>query len=238
MGELLDRFDRGFVWTPNVDCMVKLHDNPELVEAIQDADYICADGKILCWGAKFMGTPLREKVSGSDLFPAYCEHHRDNDDIRIFLLGAGPGVAAKAAENINRRIGREIIVAAHSPSMCFLDDTEECDRVIDMINNSGANVLGIGLGAPKQEIWIHRYRTRLKTIHSFMALGATIDFEAGTVKRAPRWVSDLGMEWLYRLILEPRRLWYRYLVYDMRFFWMLLKQRLGLYQPPKQTVNT
>jgi N-acetylglucosaminyldiphosphoundecaprenol N-acetyl-beta-D-mannosaminyltransferase len=234
MIELLSRFDSGFAWTPNADCMVKLHDDRELWEAVRDADFICADGKIVCWGAHFLGTPVCEKVSGSDLFPAYCEYHKDDPEVRIFLLGAGPRVAATAAEKINARVGREIIVATHSPSMDFVNDSRESAEVVDLVNASSATVLGVGLGAPKQEIWIARYRARLEHIRTFMALGATIDFEAGHIPRAPEWMRNAGLESLHRLLREPRRLWYRYLVYDMRFFGLVLKQRLGRYHNPHE----
>jgi UDP-N-acetyl-D-mannosaminuronic acid transferase (WecB/TagA/CpsF family) len=92
--------------------------------------------------------------------------------------------------------------------------------------------LAVGVGAPKQEIWIARHRHRMPRVTRFLAIGATIDFEAGTVKRAPKWMSRAGIEWLYRLMSEPRRLYRRYLIEGPPFFWLLLKQRLGLYRDP------
>src|ERR1700690_3535542 len=103
-----------------------------------------------------------------------------------------------------------------------------------MINDSGATALVVGVGAPKQEIWIARHRNRMPAVKWFMAMGATIDFEAGTLKRAPRWMSQSGLEWLYRLSQEPRRLSRRYLIECPPFFWLLAKQYLGIYRDPHQ----
>lgn len=103
---------------------------------------------------------------------------------------------------------------------------------MDRINRSGATVLAIGVGAPKQELWITRYKDQLPNVQTFLAIGATIDFEAGTVQRSPRWMSDVGLEWLFRILCEPKRLWKRYLVHDLPFFWLILQQRLRTYRNP------
>ena len=116
--------------------------------------------------------------------------------------------------------------------MGFDKDPQECQDAIDIINESPANVLVVGIGAPRQEIWIARHMDKFTNIHTFMALGATIDYEAGRLRRAPRWMSSCGMEWIFRLFQEPYRLWKRYLIYDTRFPYLILKQTLGLYRPP------
>jgi len=135
-------------------------------------------------------------------------------------------VAKKAQEEVNRKVGRDIILASYSPSFGFENNEEECTEIIDLINNSGATVLAIGVGAPKQEKWIYKYRAKLKNIKIVLAIGATIDFEAGNKQRSPQWMSKLGIEWLHRLSSEPGRLWQRYLVEDVTFFWLILKQKL------------
>lgn len=157
----------------------------------------------------------------------FCEHHRHNDNIKIFLLGGAEGVAARAQANINGRIGREIIVQAHSPSFGFEKNLEECNHILDMIRQSSANVLVVGVGAPKQEKWIAQYKSQLPSIDIFMAVGAAIDFEAGHKPRAPQLISELGLEWLYRLVSEPKRLWKRYLLDDLPFLWLIIKERLA-----------
>ena len=160
----------------------------------------------------------------------FCEHHKHNKAIKIFLLGGTQGVAARAKHRINSRIGREIVVQAHSPSFGFERNKEECEAIVSLIQNSPANVLIVGLGAPKQEIWIDKYKDRLQNIDIFMALGASIDFEAGHKPRAPKLISSCGLEWLYRLLTEPSRLWKRYLLDDLPFLWLIILERLRKFQ--------
>lgn len=237
MSELLANLKQGVIFTPNVDHMVKLQSDQEFFEAYAAADYRTCDSKVLYYASRLVGCPFKAKVSGSDLFPAFYEYHKNNPDIRIFLLGAKEGVAAEAQQKINAKVGREIIVGVHSPSFGFEKHEDECQRIIELVNQSGANVLAVGVGAPKQEKFIHKYRHQFKHIKIFMAIGATIDFEAGNVNRAPKWLSEVGMEWLYRLVAEPRRLWKRYLVEGPTFFWFLFMQILHLYNNPFEVLE-
>lgn len=237
MSELLANLKQGVVFTPNVDHLVKLQNDREFFQAYLTADYRTCDSKILCYVSKLFGYSFKEKISGSDLFPAFYEYHKHNEDIKIFLLGAREGVAACAQKRINQKIGREIVVASHSPSFGFEKSEEECQRIIDLVNESGATVLAVGVGAPKQEKFIYKYRNHFKNIKIFLAIGATIDFEAGNVNRAPKWTSEMGLEWLYRLLSEPRRLWKRYLVEGPTVFWFLMLQKLNLYSNPFNTLD-
>ena len=161
----------------------------------------------------------------------YCDYHK-NDETKIFLLGAKEGVGEIAKKRINKRIGREIVVDTYSPPFGFEKDEKECQHIIDLLRASSANVVLVGLGNPKQTKWIYRYKNQLPNIDVFLALGATIDFEAGNIKRAPKIFQRLALEWFYRLIKEPRRMYRRYLIDDMPFFWLLLKQKLGMYKDP------
>jgi N-acetylglucosaminyldiphosphoundecaprenol N-acetyl-beta-D-mannosaminyltransferase len=224
----------GFVVTPNVDLMMKLQRDRAFFQAFQAADFRICDSQILMYVARFLGTPFREKICGSDLFPAFYRYYGNDPSMRVFLLGAAAGVAAQAQTRINAKVGREMIVAAHSPSFGFERNVAECAEIIQRINASGATVLAVGLGAPKQELWIAQHRHLLPHVKVFLAIGATINFEAGSVSRAPRWLSAVGLEWLYRLLCEPRRLWKRYLGDAMPFFWRILQQRFGLYHSPWQ----
>lgn len=226
--EVLEELDKGVVFTPNVDHLLLLQKDTEFSKVYETADYRLCDSKILYYVSRFLGTPIKEKLSGSDFFPAFCNYHKDNEDVKVFLLGAQEGVAAKAQENINAQIGRSIIVAAHSPSFGFEKNEEECHKIIQKIKSSGATVLAVGVGAPKQEKWIHKYKDQLPNIKIFFAIGATIDFEAGNKKRAPKWVTEIGLEWLHRLISEPKRLWKRYLIGGPLFCWLILKQKFHL----------
>lgn len=228
--ELLKDLERGVVLTPNVDHLIQLQKDSAFLNLYGQADYRVCDSQILLYASHFLGTPLKQKISGSDLFPAFCDFHRSNPTMRIFLLGGADGAPEQATDRINRRIGRRIVVGAYSPPFGFETDGLECLGIVERIKQSGATVLAVGVGAPKQEKWIYKYKDKLSTIEIFLAIGATINFEAGIIKRAPQWVSQSGLEWLYRLLSEPRRLWKRYLINDIAFIWLVLKQKLGLYK--------
>ena len=231
MSELMDKLDQGVVFTLNPDHLYHLQRNKAFYEAYRQADFITSDSKYVFWALGWIGRRIKEKVSGSDIVPNFCWHHRDNPDVKVFLLGAAPGIAQTALERINARCGREVVVGAHSPSMKFVSDEKEIADTIDIINRSGANVLIVGLGAPKQEIWIQKFRTAMTGVKVFMGVGATIDYEAGVVKRAPRWMTKRGLEWVYRIATEPKRYWRRYLR-DMEFFLLVSLDGLGLYRSP------
>lgn len=230
--ELLERLDKGVLVTPNVDHLVKLQRDREFYDVYKKAEWVVCDSKILYLLSKLLKRPLPEAIPGSSFFTSYYMYHKDDQNCRIFLLGAKEGIAAKAMQRINEKVGRKIVVGAHSPSFGFEKNEEECEELIDIVNKSGANVLLVGVGAPKQEKWIMKYRDRMPGVDLFMALGATIDFEAGTLKRAPSFWQKIGMEWLYRCMKEPRRLFRRYFVDDMQFFFYFAKQLLGVYKDP------
>lgn len=224
--ELLQELKSGIVFTPNVDHLMNLKQDEEFRAAYNIADYKICDSQILYFSSHFLGSPIKEKISGSDLFPAFYTYHKDNPDITIFLLGAAPGVAAQAQQNINARVGRDIVVGSYSPSYSFEQNPEECAEIIERIHHSGATVLAIGVGSPKQERWIYRYRQQLaESVNIIFAIGGTLDFEAGTQQRAPKLVSTIGIEWLFRLMGEPRRLWKRYLINDLPFLKLVLNQK-------------
>ena len=234
MKQLVAKLDHGVVFTLNPQHLYHLQRNRDFYEAYRQADFITSDSRYVYWGLAWIGRRIQEKVSGSDIVPAYCAHHRNNPAVRVFLLGAGPGIAQKAMEAINAREGREVVVGAHSPSMNFVNDEGEIASVIRMINDCGATCLIIGLSAPKQEVWITRYRSAMPSVKVYMGVGATIDYQAGAVKRAPRWMTRVGLEWLYRITTEPRRYWRRYLG-DLEYFWLLLLDGLGRYRSPMRT---
>lgn len=230
--DLLNQLQRGVLITPNLDHLVKLQHDREFYKVYRQAEWVVCDSKILYLLSKLLKHPLPEAIPGSSFFTAFYMFHKDDPDCRIFLLGAKEGIAQKAMERINEKVGRKIVVGAHSPSFGFEKNERECEALVDIVNKSGANVLLVGVGAPKQEKWIMKYRNQMPDVDLFMALGATIDFEAGTLKRAPRLWQKLGMEWLYRCLKEPRRLFKRYFVDDMQFFYYFAQQLLGIYKNP------
>jgi exopolysaccharide biosynthesis WecB/TagA/CpsF family protein len=226
MEELLDQLDSGTIFTPNVDHIINTRKYKEFGQAYSIADYKLCDSQILYFASQLLGHPLKEKISGSDLFPAFYEHHKNDPSTSIFLLGGMGDVPVQAQQNINRKVGRRMVVDAYSPPIGFDKDEAISQQIVQRINQSEATVLAVGVGAPKQEKWISQYRHELTSVKIIFAIGATIDFEAGVVPRAPQLVSNLGGEWLYRLAMEPKRLWKRYLINDVPFVWMLLKQKM------------
>ena len=236
MQELMANLHEGIVFTLNPDHLYHLQRNAAFYDAYRQADFITSDSKYVYWALCWIGRRIKEKVSGSDIVPTFCHHHRDDPEVRVFLLGAAPGVAQKARERINAREGREIVVGAHGPSMNFVNNEDEINDVLRVINESGATVLIVGLGAPKQEIWITRYRQAMPGVKIFMGVGATIDYEADAVNRAPRWMTRNGLEWVYRLTTEPGRYWRRYFR-DIEFFWLVLLDGLGMYRRPVLTYS-
>lgn len=229
---LLKNLQSGVLITPNIDHLVKIQKDKEFYNAYQQAEWIICDSKILYFLSKLLANPLPEAIPGSSFFQDFYKFHQNDKDCKIFLLGAAKGVADKARERINQKIKREIIIGSHSPSYGFENNLQECEEIIHLINKSGANVLVVGVGAPKQEKWITKYREMMPNVKIFMGLGATIDFEAGTLKRAPQIWQKIGMEWLYRCIKEPKRLLKRYFIDDMKFFYYFGKQLLGCYKDP------
>jgi len=227
----------GVVFTVNPDHLYHLQYNPEFVRAYRSADIITVDSHYVRLALRLLGRPVVNRLPGSDIVPAFCARHGANPEVRIFLLGARPGVAQKAAASMNAKAARELVVGAHGPSMDFVNDPAEIDAVIDMIVASGANVLLVGLGAPKQEIWIASVRHRLPTVRVMMGIGATIDYEAGAIKRAPVWLRRLGLEWSYRVFTEPGRYLMRY-VRSSRFVWWMALDRLGRYKDPFDATAT
>lgn len=228
--ELLGCLHEGVLFTPNVDHLVKLQKDKEFYEAYQKADYVICDSRILYFFSKLQKHSIQETISGSTFFHEYCKYHRNDEHTKIFILGGKEGIAKKAEERINTSLSSHIIVGSHSPS--FHIDENESKQIAEIVNNSGANVVLVALGAPKQEKWIIKYMHLMPQIKIWMALGATIDFEAGTLKRAPELWRTLGLEWFYRFLQEPRRLFKRYFIDDMRFFWYFGKQLMGIYKNP------
>lgn len=231
IAEFVERLDVGTLFTLNPDHLYHLQRNPEFAAAYRSASLTSCDSKYVYWGLGFLGRRIKQKSSGSDIVPAYWRHHANNPEVSIFLLGARPGIAQKAAERINRLAGRDIVVGALSPSFNFVQDEQEVDAAIETINASGATCLIVGLGAPKQEIWIDRNRSRMPRIKVYMGVGATIDYEAEAVRRAPPWMARNGLEWVFRMLTEPSRYWRRY-ARTMEYFWLVLLERFNLYRAP------
>jgi exopolysaccharide biosynthesis WecB/TagA/CpsF family protein len=158
--------------------------------------------------------------------------HRHDPSITIFIVGGRPEVAELARRNVNARAGREIVVGTHAPPFSFEASPAEVDRTIRAVNESRATVLLVGLGGGRQEKFIVRHRDRFPHVKAFLPLGGTIDYEAGTLPRPRPWVTNAGLEWLYRVVKEPRARWHRYFVQQPPILFHIFRQRLGLYRDP------
>lgn len=230
MEETLDAVDNiikqnkcAYVVTPNVDHIVQLEKDKELQAVYKNASLVLTDGKPLIWISKLYRTPIKEKISGSDLFPLVCKMARDKK-YKMFFLGAAEGVADKAAENLKKRFPGLKVVGTYSPQYGFEKDKKMMQEIIEMIKEKKPDILIVGLGCPKQEKFMYNYCKELQVPISF-GLGASFDFEAGNIKRAPKWMSNHGLEWLYRIFQDPKRLAKRYLVDDIAIVKLIFKYR-------------
>jgi len=205
-----------YVVTPNVDHVVMLGHHEGLQRAYNDAGLVLADGMPVVLASRLLGRPLPERVTGADLVPAMFDQAAEHGGLRVYLLGAGPGVAERAAANIAARWPAVEVTGTYCPPLGFEKDEVENAAILARIAESRPDVLVVGLGAPKQELWVHEHRDAIAAKLA-LCVGATIDFLAGHKSRAPEWMRDSGLEWLHRLSTEPRRLLGRYFRDACRF---------------------
>ena len=214
--------------TANVDHAVMKKD-PELLARFAGAEFTVADGVPLLWAARFLKRPLRERINGCDLFVRVCETAAVYGK-KVFLLGAPEGVALEASLKLKKNCPGLTITGIYSPRIGFENDEAECSKICGMINESGTDIVCTSLGSPKGIRWIETYRSRYMAAVS-IEVGASFSYVSGRLKRAPRWMQNSGLEWFWRLLHEPRRLWKRYLVRDMPFFWRILRQKIAQNSP-------
>ncbi len=213
--ELLVREGRGgAVYTPNVDHVVKAERDGALRAAYEAADLSLVDGTPLVWASRLLKAPLPERVSGSDLVRPLAERAARRG-WRVYLLGGAPGDAEGAARELE---AMGVTIAGVEAPRVELGPAgaEASASAAARVRAANAQVVYVALGAPKQEIWIHRHREELGPAVA-IGVGASLAFLAGTARRAPRWMSRAGLEWAHRLSQEPGRLWRRYLVEDAAF---------------------
>ncbi len=214
---------KSYVVAINVDVVMKIEDDVYLKTIIDNADMVLVDGKPLVWIAKKHKNPVKEKISGSDIVPMICKVAAEKG-YKLFILGGKDGIAEKAKENLENKHPNIKVVGTYSPPFGFENDEQEIKKVNDVISASKPDLLIACLGCPKQEKFIYENIGKYDAKVSICA-GATVDFLAGNVKRAPKWMSNHGLEWLYRFFQEPRRLFKRYFVDDMKIFKLERKYR-------------
>lgn len=207
VAELIQAGRPSFFITAPTHYAMLTESEPDLAEINERAAFIVADGAPLVWASRWLGTPLPERVAGSDLIFHLCEQAAQAGH-RVFLLGAAEGVAALAAQRLIERYPGLQIVGTECPPFQGMTALEE-EAILDRIRQARPDLLFVAFGQPKGERWIIRHYERLGVPVS-VQVGASLDFAAGRIRRAPRWMQKTGMEWFFRMSLEPRRLAGRY----------------------------
>lgn len=203
----------------NVAKLVNMRKDQVLRSSVEACDIINIDGMGVVWGARFLGHEITERVAGIDLFYALLSLSAEKG-YPIFLLGAQPEVVEAAADNALKQYENLTIAGYHHGY--FWDDEE---TVVNMIKESGAKLLFVAITSPKKENFINKWKDQLG-VNFVMGVGGTFDIVAGEVSRSPKWMQDAGLEWLFRVIQEPRRMWKRYLITNSLFAWFLIKEKL------------
>lgn len=212
-----------FVITPNVDHVIKNEKDIVFRKIYERADLILTDGTPLMWIADSLGYPIKEKIPGSDMLPRVCEKAA-KEGSTLFFFGAAEGVADEAARRLTEKYPGLKVIGTYSPPIGFEKNKIELEKAISAVNEKNADILVLSLGSPKQEKFMYNHLDKLN-FHVALPFGAAIDFEAGNVTRAPLWMRKCGLEWFYRFLLEPGRLFKRYFIDDIKIFWIAWKYR-------------
>lgn len=223
--EFISNREPVYLGSINADMVVRCNKDSNFAQYYKKCRLCLTDGVPILWASKFLGTPLKEKVAGSDLVPRICTL-ANQKGYSLFFLGGRPGAADAARAKLLQTLPGLNIVGTYAPPFGFEKDAKELEKMEQMIRDARPDILLVGLGAPKQEKWISEHYEHLG-VPVMMGVGVTFEFIADIVKRAPEWMQKSGLEWSWRLMMEPRRLWKRYLVDDMQFFSLVLKQKLG-----------
>ncbi len=220
---MINQKKHSYIVEVNVDVILKIEQDPYLKTIADHADLVLVDGMPLMWISKWKKRPVKAKISGSDLIHSVCKMAMEKN-YSIFILGGSEGVPQKAGKNIKKSYPGLRLVGTYSPPIGFERNKSELEKINIMISDAHPDILVVCFGCPKQEKWVYEnYKTYGAKVS--LCAGATVDFMAGRVKRAPKWMSNHGLEWFYRFLKEPRRLFKRYFIDDMRIFSLIWKYR-------------
>jgi N-acetylglucosaminyldiphosphoundecaprenol N-acetyl-beta-D-mannosaminyltransferase len=214
---------KSYIVAINVDVVIKIEKDIYLKGITDNADMVLVDGKPLIWISKLHKQPVKAKISGSDLVPELCKVAAEKG-YTIFILGGKDGIAEQAKNRLEEQYPEIKIVGTYAPPLGFEKDEAELDNINKKISEVHPDMLIACFGCPKQEKWIYENYQKYDATVSICA-GATVDFLAGNVKRAPKWMSEHGLEWLYRFFQEPKRLFKRYFIDDLKIFRLAWKYR-------------
>ena len=206
----------------NAGKVVSMQTDKELFESVVSCDIINADGQSVVWAARFLGKHIPERVAGADLMQKLV-HLASEKGYKCFFFGAKEEVVKKVVDIYTLKYGSSIIAGYRNG---YFNEMEE-PTVAKQIADSGAQLLFVAITSPRKENFMYKYREILSNVNFTMGVGGTFDVIAGYTKRAPVWMQDMGMEWFYRFLQEPRRMWKRYLIGNMKFVWYVLKERFS-----------
>ncbi len=222
---LVERGEGGLVFTPNVDHVVESEQNAAFAEAYASVSLSLIDGMAVLWACRMLGSTAAQKLSGSDLISPLMRLAATRG-WRVFLLGGAPGVTERAGQLLPIEAPGLQIVGTSSPAIYMNHPREAREGVTRILRTARPDLVLLAFGSPKGELLAHELREAIPSV-VFIGVGAGLDFLTGVVRRAPRWVSSIGLEWLFRLVKEPGRLWRRYLVRGPRFFPILIRALLA-----------
>ena len=216
--------DKRIICVRDVHGIILCQKDSLFMEIHNKADMVFADGMPIYWSAKLFGSKNIKRVTGPDFMTRMLDVSQ-SDEIKHFFYGSTEEVLSKLKNELTNKYPLTNIVGYYSPPFHILSEEEEFD-IVNIINSKNPDILWVGLGSPKQEKWMYHIIKRLNT-KILIGVGAAFDFHAGSKKRAPKWMQSIGLEWLFRLLSEPKRLWSRYLKHNPRFIWYFLLQLLG-----------
>ena len=221
--EMISSNKKNYIVAINVDVVMKIEKDSYLKKIIDEADMTLVDGKPLIWISKWHKKPVKAKVSGSDLVPELCKRAA-NKGYSIFIIGGKDGIAEQARVNLEKNYSGIKVVGTYAPPIGFEKDEKEVGRINKMISDVHPDLLIVCFGCPKQEKWIYENYIKYDAKVSVCA-GATVDFLAGNVNRAPKWMSDCGLDWFYRFLMEPKRMFKRYFLDDVKIIKLIRKYK-------------
>lgn len=214
------RRESRMVCAANVHMLMEAHARADFGEVLRASDLVTPDGMPLVWMLRKLGAPEQDRVAGMDLLPAVCQLAQERQ-LSVYFLGSTPEVLERMRDRLQHELPRLRIAGMESPPFRALTPQEEAEQIA-RINDSGAHFVMVSLGCPKQERWMHARRGEIRAV--MLGLGAAFPVYAGSTSMAPQWMRDGGIEWLYRLAQEPRRLAGRYLKTNLPFAYLALKQ--------------
>tara|TARA_B100000965_G_scaffold312692_1_gene272513 strand:- start:994 stop:1734 length:741 start_codon:yes stop_codon:yes gene_type:complete len=204
----------------NAGKIVKIQSDEVLKDSVISSDIINADGMGVVWGAKFLGHEIRDRVTGIDLMENLVKLAYEQN-YSCFFLGAKQEVVEKLVVDYSKKYSKNLIAGYRNG---YFDHKEE-KKIVKTINESNANFLFVAITSPKKEIFLNKYKNELSSINFIMGVGGSFDVITGKIKRAPSFIQSIGLEWLYRLIQEPKRMWRRYLIGNLKFLILILKAK-------------